>query len=436
MFIDEILRNKAYFTIDKIKGGIVSKRINELNAFDTLEDFEKVIVINKKLTLLLEDVRVNTAFYLNKELFNEFPIINKKTIIKDVNAFISNKYSKENLVPVHTSGSYGTPLTYYLTPEKKKTQLAEVILFGRKSGYDVGIRHGYFRSNPHKSKFKFWLQNETFFASKVLNEDFAIRGIHDLKKDKLKSLIGFPSAIAFLAKNCIEKGYKASDFKVEGVITSSENLTPQQRDVINKAFDCKIHSRYSTEELGVIGVQYEKNGVFELNTCNYIIEVLKLEKDETVSIGEIGRIVVTDLYSNAMPLVRYETGDLGVLGEFICEERGWAKTISQLSGRVMQIIYSTNNDVLYPLYFDTIMDEYNVFGQYQIIQYTRINYTVKLVPNGLFMDNNFNKNGFIKKFNDWLGADAIIEIEFVDDIEKLPSGKRPYIINKYKQYEM
>ncbi|MEC4116366.1 hypothetical protein VSP20_05220 [Myroides phaeus] len=434
MYIDELLRNKAYFIIDKLKGGIVSKKIQELDAFEKLNTEEELQKVVNKLNVFLNEVFENVDFYKENKEFYRLPVINKKSIISDTNSFLSKKYRKEELIPVHTSGSYGTPLTYYLTHSKKKSQLAEVIYYGRKSGYDVGIRHGYFRSSPHKSKFKFWLQNEVFFASKILNNDFISNGIKELKESKVKSLIGFPSAIAYLAKECIEKGYKSTDFYVEGVITSSENLTQQQRDVIKKAFNCKIHSRYSTEELGVIGQQYEKNGEFELNTCNYIFEVLKLEKDESVGIGEIGRIVITDLNSHAMPLIRYETGDMGVLGEFLDEKKGWVKSISQLSGRVMQILYSTNDEVLYPLYFDSIMDEYKIFGQYQIIQLTRYNYILKLVTNGNFDKNNFNQKDFLEKFYNWLGRDASLEIEFVEDIEKLPSGKRPYIINKYKQY--
>lgn len=437
MYLDELIRNKLFFLLDALKGRGISKKISSLNRFYSLQEEKQLPIINRKLKVFLDDITRNVPFYVTRKEFSDlrdFPIMNKKDIAQDTNSFYSKKYNLKSLIPVRTSGSYGTPLVYFLTKIKKESQLAEVIFWGRKSGYDVGVRHGYFRSAPHKTKFKFWMQNETFFASKKLNEEFIFKGIKNLRKKKIKSLIGFPSAISFLAKSCLEQGYTPSDFKVKGVITSSENLTNHQRDTMIKAFNCEVHSRYSTEELGVLGNQYNEESGFVMNTYNYIIEVLKLDRDESVEVGEIGRIVVTDLHSNAMPLIRYETGDLGKVGSFICNEKKWVNNITTLSGRAVQIIYSTNDTPLYPLYFDSIMDNYDIFSQYQLIQMSKKDFVIKLVPNQNYSEENFNTDEFLNHFHNWLGNDANIEINFVKDIEKLPSGKRPYIINKYKEF--
>ena len=434
MYIDELIRNKFYFILDKLKGGVVLSNVKVLANFENYSSEKKNMIIAEKLDILLDDIIENVEFYQNKKSFESLPIIDKKMISQNVEAFYSKRFIKQNLVEVHTSGSYGTPLSYYLTPNKKKYQLAEVIYFGRKAHYDVGVRHGYFRSNPHKSNLKFWIQNETFFASKILSTDFLNKGIKNLKKKKIKVLIGFPSAITYLAKGCLERGYTAKDFNVKGVITSSENLTSQQREIIKNAFNCEIHSRYSTEELGVLAQQYETEGSFHFNTCNYIVEILDLQEDRSVGIGEIGRIVVTDLHSNAMPLVRYETGDLGILEEFLFEEKGWVSKMKQLSGRKVQLLYSTKGDILYPLYFDTIMDNYNCFIQYQIIQEAEKEYVINLVVNNEFVEESFDLDVFRNLFYNWLGDDATILVQFVDDIEKLPSGKRPYVINRYKMF--
>lgn len=439
MFLGEYVRNKVYFHIDKLKGGIVSKVISELDQFEKSVESHKREIVTEKLTSLLKDITQHVPFYSqysSREKLSSFPIIDKKTIINNHADFLSKRFSKEHLIPVHTSGSYGTPLTYYRTPYKKKGQLAEVIFFGRKSDYELGVRHGYFRSNPGKSKFKYWIQNETLFISKRLNRAFVETGLEKLRKQKIKGLIGFPSAITFLAKKAIAEGFTSTDFNVVSVITSSENLTGYQRDIIKEAFNCKIQNRYATEELGLLGHQYEKDGLFEFNTCHYIFEVLKLDKDESVDVGEMGRIVVTDLHSNSMPLIRYETGDLGVLGGFFSVQDAWVDSIQKLSGRTMQIIFSTTDEPLYPLYFDSIMDNYDIFHQYQIIQESKNTYTLRLVTNENFSLDSFDKLSFINKFYEWLGKDAIIEITYVEDIEKLPSGKRPYIINKYKQFSV
>lgn len=439
MKLNEKLRNKAYFVVDKLKGGIVENALKDLEHFESLDVNKQFNYVNQKWGDFHLEITSNVPYFKHlrqKYSLSDFPVINKKMIAKDPKMFYNCKYELNKLVPVRTSGSYGTPVTYYLTPAKKKRQQAEVMFYGRKCGYDVGVTHGYFRSEAKKDPIKLWLQNQTMFASKEFSDAFLSKGLQILKSKDIKTLIGFPSSISYLAKYCIDTGHQPTDFKVTGVITQSENLTKYHRDIMYKAFNCLVHNRYSTEEFGVLGNEFEYDQGFEMNCCNYIFEVLKLDKDESVEVGEIGRLVVTDLHSNAMPLIRYETGDLAVLGEFLDEKNKWVRQLSRLSGRAMQIIYNTKGVALYPLYLDSIMEPQECFAQYQLIQLEEKTYTLKLVKNNLYDEHSYDMVKLQDYFYNWLGHDAIFTIEFVEDIEKLPSGKRPYIINKYKVFNI
>lgn len=433
MYCDELIRHKLFFLIDRLRGGILSKAISELNEYEKLTTAKKIEQVTNSFKKFAADCTLNVPFYAtytHVTSLSVFPVVSKKKIAASPEQFHNQRFEGEKRVSVHTSGSYGVPLTFLLTASKKKRQQAEVVYYGRKCGFDIGSRHGYFRSVCTKSDLKLWLQNETFFGSKRLNEEFISTSIKSLNQKRPGYLIGFPSAIAYLASQCTALGYRPADFKLKGVITQSENLTRYHREVIGRAFNCPVHNRYSTEELGVLGCEYEHGEGFELNTRNYIIEVLALDSDTNVGVGEIGRIVVTDLYSNAMPLVRYETGDLGVVGSFLDRERGWVASLQALSGRMMQLIYDTTGSALYPLYFDNIMDTYSCFSHYQLIQQDATSYSVNLVCNDSFERSGFSEEHFISILRNWLGTDASVAIQFVDDIEMLPSGKRPFIINK------
>lgn len=431
MKIAEYLRHYTFKMIDSFKKVPIHHYVNELQNFEN-SGFKKENVA-LKLKNLLTEAQSNTVFYGCKkgELdLNCYPVISKRFLIENEVQFQSVKYKREKLVKVSTSGSYGTPFSFYITPKKKKRQLAEVIYYGLKVGYKVGMRHGYFRTALAKSRLKLWLQNEIFIVSRILGDDFFKNSRIYLKKKKLQILIGFPSAIAMLAQHCIVKGDKPKDFELKGVLTFAENLSPTQRKCISEAFGCKVHSRYGTEELGILGCEYDQESGFELNTCNYIVEVLKLTENVTVLPGELGRVVVTDLHSNAFPLIRYETGDLAVLGSFLDTDRGWAKHLKTLSGRIIQIIYATNGEQLYPLYFENIIEQYNIFVQYQLIQETIKQYTLNLLPKADFDSVLFSSDDLTNHMRNWLGQDAEIKINLVKDIQMLPSGKRPSIINK------
>ncbi|WP_139363441.1 phenylacetate--CoA ligase family protein [Flavobacterium sp. LM5] len=391
--------------------------------------------MRKKLTELLTKASNDTLFYKDfndKRSLVSFPIMTKATLIQNSSGLRSKSFPDATTVRVHTSGSYGMPATFYLSKRKKRRQWAEVLYYGAHCGYQVGTAHAYFRSNPPKSKLRFFIQNEYFFASKILDDCFAAQAVQQLSRKKIKILIGFPSAIAYLATYCLQQERSPSDFAIEGIISCSENLTNRHRAVIEKAFGVPVHNRYSTEELGVLGYQYEREGVFQLNTAHYIFEVLQMESDASVAVGEVGRVVVTDLHSEAMPLIRYETGDLAVLEAVFDFEPTWARQLKAFSGRSVQLLRSVEGKPLYPLYFDTLMDAFPFFEQYQLIQESETTFTIVLVPNFAFEKEKFVTSSFLQPFKNWLGAEALITIRFQSDIQKLPSGKRPYVINRLK----
>ncbi len=76
-----------------------------------------------------------------------------------------------------------------------------------------------------------------------------------------------------------------------------------------------------------------------LNRANCYIEVLKFDSDEQVAPGELGRIVVTDFTNYAMPMIRYDIGDVATIGE---THNGILLSLDNLSGRKTDMIFKTN----------------------------------------------------------------------------------------------
>jgi phenylacetate-coenzyme A ligase PaaK-like adenylate-forming protein len=93
------------------------------------------------------------------------------------------------------------------------------------------------------------------------------------------------------------------------------------------------NSNYSSEEVGLIGTECGKQpGHFHVASSNVIVEeVGSVDYD-----GELyGHLLVTHLSSYAMPLIRYDLGDLGrVTDACPCGHNG--PTISRLIGRTVQ----------------------------------------------------------------------------------------------------
>src|SRR5699024_8903957 len=204
-----------------------------------------------------------------------------------------------------------------------------------------------------------------------------------------------------------------------------EPLLKTQREIIQSFFNCDVIARYAMEEFGIIANQCVYTDNYHVNDASFIVEVLKKESDEPADIGEEGRIVITDLYSNAMPLIRYDTGDYGVLKEkCFCGYNG--TILKTISGRKIQSILDSKGNKISPFSINVIMKEHQNIYQFQFIQEDLNQYKLLLITNEEFN----GRNSIFKDLHDILGVNANIEILIVDEIKPLPSGKRPYIVNK------
>src|SRR5699024_5551212 len=284
-----------FFFVDKLRKNTLK------GVLDSLEEFNKSKNKEAKqkslLNGLFEDAKNTTSFYNShrNKSFKQLPIITKTFLSDNQKEFLSNKFNKEDLVKVSTSGSYGTPMTFYRNKIKQFRQIADVIFFGKHVKYYFGRDHAFIRG-VSKSKLNLLLQNEVHIDPTKLDDDSLEEMRRKVKKTKF--IIGFPSVILALIQYCQRVGDTAKDFNMLGIITTAEPLTNNQREVMKDFFNCDVVARYAMEELGIIANQCVQTENYHVNDASFIIEVLKKENDNTADIGEEGRIVITDLYSN------------------------------------------------------------------------------------------------------------------------------------------
>lgn len=409
----------------------ISQKIKKGSFFENIDFMEKNYgtyteeTQQKYFEEFLKHVISTTNYYKDYSKYKtikEFPVITKDIVKENYNDFISNKYERNKMIKARTSGSYGTPFTFLFTKEKKEIQRSDVIYFSRWANYDVGIKHG-LATAKNKPKILQKLQNQYVIIPLKITEKWLEKEIKKIKKRKLKILIGYPSTIGAIAKHMLLKN---ETYKLDGVITISEVLTNNVRDDITKAFGVEPLSRYTTEELGVLGMECPEEQNLHLNNVNFMIEILD-ENNNRVQPGEQGEVVVTDLYSHAMPLIRYKTGDLAILGDKTCDcglETPYLKT---LLGRQLEVIYDSDENKVGSMIINGQMRDIKGVRQFQFIQTGKSEYTLNIVK----LEEIIDEEEIIKRYENVLGQKAIIYFNYVDDIPPLRSGKRPYILQKY-----
>lgn len=87
---------------------------------------------------------------------------------------------------------------------------------------------------------------------------------------------------------------------------------------------------------------------FYLNEASYFLEVAEIDSDEPAEYGELGRIVITDFFNYAFPLIRYDNGDTCIMQ---LDEKTKHPYIAQLYGRRLDLVYNTKNDLFFQWYW-------------------------------------------------------------------------------------
>lgn len=427
------MRNKFFWIIDTLKGGEIANHLDDLNKIvANYKDDRNNLEINKRLNKILNHAINTVPFYksLHKESINEFPIIDKNKIRNNIDSFISNKYSLDDLIPAITSGSTGTPFKVYQDKGKKKRNIADTVYFAEKAGYKIGDKLFYFKIWSNNNKKNILQKNiQNVVPIDVLNleeKSEAILKKLNKRQDSGISLLGYVSAFETLCKT-IEKNNIQINIKVNSIITMSETLNHYTRSMMRKYFSCPVLSRYSNIENGILAQQtLDNENFFTINTASYYIEIFDLNSDQKLPFGQLGRIIVTDFFNFAMPMIRYDTGDLGTMEEVLIN--GYNRLVlSVVEGRKLDQIYDTQGNLVSSYIVYKNMWNYTEIDQYQFIQKNTKEYLFKICIKGVFE----REKKLIEEFKEYLGKDANFKVEYVQEIPLLASGKRKKVVNDY-----
>lgn len=433
----ESCRYIAFWSIDAARGGKVRKAYNLLKDIDSgrLNDEEIASYQENAIANLLQHARKTINAYKGQATLNlcDWPVVRKTDLKEGLDNHMSSNFSKEKLFVMSTSGSTGTPFRCYQDVNKKRHVNAEVLYYNGLVNFKIGKRIIYFRSivgEVAKSPLVQFLQNIRLIDCHNLSDEGITKKLNEIAICSANGggmVLSYASTLDAFRKYFQKHGIEgAKTCKVYGVVSGSELLQDITRNTLEKAFGCKVVSRYANEENGFLGQDDIDANVFIPNRANYYIEILKLFSDEPASEGEVGRIVVTDLYNYAMPFIRYDTGDVGAWVETTHFGKK-VKAIGKFGGRVVDMVFDTKGNQISPHTITNNMWNFQGIEQYQFVQKDKATYLIKLnITSITFKD----EEKLIELFKEKLGSDAIIKIEYCNEIPVLASGKRRYIVNE------
>ena len=216
-----------------------------------------------------------------------------------------------------TSGSSGSPVEFYLD---KASRVLEFVYYWRHwswLGYRIGtpfaeLSSVHFLNRPGRSRDLYHyepLTRRLLLNSLRLSEDAIPAWAGAFARYQPRYLKGLASALRVLAEVWRRAG---GPFRLRGVFSNGDTLLPVHRRLIESAFGCQVLDSYGHMER-TFAVSECPSGGYHVNSDYGILELLPLDRVAAPS-GEprtrICRAVGTGLHNLAMPLIRYEVGDL------------------------------------------------------------------------------------------------------------------------------
>lgn len=348
---------------------------------------------------------------------------------------MSENHDKSQVLKITTSGSTGEPFVCYADRAQLEFRWAATLRAQEWTGYRFGdpttrLWHqtiGMTKAQIARERLDAMLSNRSFIPVFQLSDKNLQAMVEKIAEVSPVLLDGYAEALDLLAHYLKSTG--TLSVRPRAIMSSAQTLPLPSRHLIEEAFGCKVFDKYGSREFSGIAYECEAHEGHHVVAEGYLVEVLR--DGQPAKPGEIGEVVVTDLNNFCMPFVRYRIGDLAEAmdPDAACTCGRGAPRIGAIQGRVQSIIQGTDGRYLPGAFFSHYLKEFDyAIKRFQVIQEERNAMTFRVVKGGRFSPQVLEE--VLATFRGFLGDDMRINVEFVDEIALVRTGKHLVSISR------
>lgn len=360
------------------------------------------------------------------ERLENWPILDKESVREAPESFVADDCDLRRMFHEHTSGTTGKPLDLWWS---RDTVRAWYALFEARIRRWNGVsRHdrwailgGQLVVPVEKRRPPFWVWNaglhQLYMSSYHLSVETVSAYFEALRRYHVISVVGYPSALSFLAQVGLEQGLRPPPLRV--VISNAEPLYASQRDAIGRAFACPVRDTYGMAEIVAAASECESGSLHQWPEVGRI-EVLQDDSDERAE-GGSGRLICTGLLNADMPLVRYAIGDRGafVASDRMCPCGRALARLAAIDGRSDDVILTPDGRRVGRL--DPVFKASLRIREAQIVQTSDYSISVRLVPADGYGPSDARE--IVRAVQQRVGHSVAVTIATVNAIPRTAAGK-------------
>ncbi len=370
---------------------------------------------------------VNASVENLEDEVKKLPVLTKAEVQEHAEMIRNPGIEKDRLLSSHTSGTTGSGLVFYETSTAEKERWAVWWRYRAWHGLTQDMWCGYFGGRSvvplTQSAPPFWRLNypgrQILFSGYHLSPATAEVYLEALDKYAPSWLHGYPSLLSLIAGYLLERGRPLKRTPTV-VTTGAENLLPQQKELMQKAFHCPVRQHYGQAE-SVANISECPEGHLHVDEDFALVEFLPVEEQSNVY-----RIVGTNWSNHAFPLIRYDTGDRVRLpsGSPSCRMSG--RVVESIDGRKEDYVILPSGVRLGRL--DHIFKDLTQIREAQIYQPDRERIIFKVVKRKGYGPD--DERRLLDEAYKRVGRSIAIRLEYVDSLERSQTGKLRFVVSE------
>lgn len=449
MDIASVVVRNVFYPLWMIKDGD-GGMLRHLDCFDGIDRTGRSAAQARQLQRLraiLEHAYRNTDYY--RDVFDaagfspgalrdvaqleRLPILTKDIVRRQFDRLTARNIAPRALTRASTGGSTGAPMTFLRDRDSLYLRKGQELFFDAWMGYRLGMKAALFVAASHHDgiaqKWKARIRNATCerllrFDPHHITDDYMAAFARRYIAFRPQIIKCFPNSLAIFADFLERRGLRVPP--VRAISCTGENLYAHQRALFARTFGGEVFEKYGTRESGVIACECRQHQGLHVFTDGVVLEILDAH-GAAVGPGEMGRVIITDLFNRAMPLIRYEIGDMAIAaGPEACACGSSLPLVAKIVGRDRDILYDGDGNPKPGYLFVEVINDLDLPAQFQIVQTARDRLLVKVVaqerdPAGLEVVR--------ARYQEIVGPRVRVDFEFTDAIPRDPSGKYRYVVS-------
>jgi len=380
---------------------------------------------------LFEKLEIDPGNMVFPDDWSRLPILDKEILKKEQSNLVSLSDHGKNSYINYSGGSTGEPVRFLTDLDMYRRMMAWHDLIHSWCGWKIGeMRMELWGNKEQTVPPSLWQCFRSSMAGRFIvpvysyQEKDIAAWYETMRKLKPTVLYGYPSVLTDFAKWL--QGTQSSYSLIKGIYTSAEILYPEQRQLIESVFGCKVMDQYGSRETPCVACECPEGNMHLFTDFN------RVEFAEN-SGGEEADIIVTPLFGYAQPLIRYKVGDAARKKDGVCScGRGYPMMDITIA-RSRDFLISIDGQRFYPGFFTRMMDKELWVRSFQFKQTSKKSIDLLIVP-----EQESNINGKCERLQAQLsaklkvamGGQMELSIYIVEQVAKTRAGKHRFVINE------